>query len=65
MPSATPPSAAQIAEAAKHGSQFVVVKVPHGVTFGLGNGNYSFNVGDYVLVPNYAVPQLRLDGMIV
>ena len=60
----TSPSASDVAEASKHGSAWVQVIQPHGITFGLGNGNYAFNIGDYVLVPKHTVNQLRLDKMI-
>ena len=61
---ATQPTAAEIAEAARHGMTYVTVRQPHGLTIGLGNGNYAFGVGDVVTVPSLAVRQLRIDGNI-
>ena len=61
---ATPPSAAEVAEATKRGMAWVQIKQPRGVTVGIGPGSYAFAPGDYVTVPRHAVAQLRIDGMI-
>ena len=59
----TPPTAADVAEAAKHKMVWVKVKAPR-LTFALGNGNYSLSEGDFCTAPAHLVRQLKLDDMI-
>ena len=59
----TPPTAAAIADAAKHGTTWVKVKAPR-LTFALGNGDYSLSAGDWTTMPTHAVRQMQIDGMI-
>ena len=61
---ATPPSAAEVAEATKRGMTWVQIKQPRGVTVGIGPGSYAFAPGDWVTIPRFAAAQLRMDGMI-
>ena len=59
----TPPTAAEVAEAARHKMVWVRVKAPR-LTFALGNGNYSLSANDWCTAPAHIVRQLQLDDMI-
>ena len=61
---ATPPSAAEVAEASKRGVRWVQVRQPRGVTVGIGTGLCAFAPGEWVTIPRYAVAQMKIDGMI-